>query len=153
MPEPIFRQLDQAVAEVFALMFGRDCQPEASPPPACAPPCIGASVLFSGSLLGACALHLSPTAAAELTHTLTGAARDALPITLLADTAGELCNMIAGCWKSLQPPEIAACALSCPILSHGTCRPVPLFRETVLRLYQFAGHHFRLELSLDSPAT
>ena len=111
------RQLDQAVAEVFAIMLDLACIPApGEPPPA---PCYIASVAFSGTLQGSCAVHLTPASAAELTSSLTGIPLAQVPDDLCADTVAELCNMIAGSWKTRQPTREAACQLSCPTVTLG----------------------------------
>ncbi len=136
----LLQQLDAAVAEVFSLMLGHIC----SPTPTCLIPHPGfiASIAFSGTLTGICALHLGLASAGELASDLTGEPPppdSALP----ADTVGELCNMIAGSWKSRLPPPYAACHLSTP-----TVIPAPLPQQTATRAYRFATHCLTLELTL-----
>lgn len=137
------QQLDDAVAEVFALMLDQSCAPASLHVER--PSGFTAKVAFSGSLEGNCALHLDLRSAGELAETLTGepAGPDsALP----ADTVGELCNMIAGSWKSRLDPHRSACQLSPPVVTEGEQELSA--ERTIVRSYQFNGHCLTLELWL-----
>ena len=143
-PQNLLAQLDQAVSEVFDLMLARACTPAPQQTPAPLPD-LTASVRFSGSLRGACAVHLDFHSAGELTEQLTGeAAAPGSPLS--ADLAGELCNMIAGSWKSRLAPDLAACQLSSPTISTAPhpAVPTPVF---ITRIYHFDPHYFTLQLS------
>jgi chemotaxis protein CheX len=155
MHREIYRQLDDAVAEIFAVMLNLACVPApASDAPALLEPWLLASVSFSGTLDGICILSLDEPAAAELTANLTGIPPDQLASELYADTAGELCNMIAGSWKTRQFNERAACHLSCPTITLGS----PLlpssgrhsgFQKEVTRAYLVPGQSLILHLAFD----
>lgn len=101
-------QLDAAVEEVFEAMLGMVCRPE--PASADTGRGIVASVAFAGPLEGECRLRLTREAALAVTAELMGVTDEALAF----DTVGELCNMIAGSWKSRLPGAESACALSVP---------------------------------------
>lgn len=171
MQQENIAQLDEAVSEVFALMLDRECkpgrcaappllqsigQPQANTQPA---PAICALIRFSGTLRGACSIHLAHSTAAILTAELIGSPADDPEDTLTEDTAGELCNMIAGSWKSRQPEAHASCHLSSPHLSKThlpglTLADTPTtsdspFRYSLTRIYRFEDHCFRLELGFD----
>jgi chemotaxis protein CheX len=141
--QKLLQQLDDAVAEVFSLMLDRPCAPAL----VCLRRDSGftASVAFSGSLEGNCALHLDLSSAGELAEELTGdpAGPDS---DLPADTVGELCNMIAGSWKSRLDANRSACMLSSPIVTEG--RPAVSAEQTIVRSYQFREHCLTLELRL-----
>ena len=60
-------QLDEAVAEVFALMLERTCTPATVSELAPVADALSASVMFSGTLVGTCAVHLATDSLGELT--------------------------------------------------------------------------------------
>ena len=139
----LFKQLDDAVSEVFELMLNRTCIPA----PCCLAlkPGLTALVRFSGALAGDCTVHLDLSSAGDLTEQLTG--EYPLPGSPLpADAVGELCNMIAGSWKSRLEPSLAACQLSSPTICIGANSIESL--ATITRTYRFHPHCFTLQLSL-----
>ena len=138
-PDPFSHLLDDAVSEVFDLMLSFPCTPAL--PSASRPPGFTASVQFSGSLTGSCAVHLDVASANLLTTHLTGQPPEP-DSPLLADIVGELCNMIAGSWKSRLAPPLASCHLSPPTIA-ATVSPA-LYN----RAYQFDQHYLNLELIL-----
>jgi chemotaxis protein CheX len=140
------RQLDQAVAEVLAVMFNLACtsEPLELHPAAAA---VIASVNFTGSLDGICTLALDHPAAAQLTSCLIGIPSSCVSSDLCLDTAGELCNMFAGSWKGAQSHIHDNCKMSCPTIH--SVQPAASFRQTIGRLYRFAGHRFSLTLSFN----
>ena len=171
MHQDTIEQLDKTIAEVFSLMLNRDCNPALScsgpasiqaghsrpgPPPHAG---VTASISFSGSMRGACSIHLPLRTAAAISVELVGPLSEDAAITLSADTAGEICNMIAGSWKSRQADPHATCALSPPKVATADLHvspPPPLspgshvsFRHTLARIYQFEDHCLHLELGFD----
>ena len=171
-PENIM-QLDAAVSEVFALMLGRECAPGLCCPPASlqegvplhtshtSPEGISASISFSGSMRGTCSIRLALGTASVITGELFGPHAAADAGALNADTAGELCNMIAGSWKSRQSEAHASSGLSTPLVttsnlivdnpgqSTSDLGEAPPFRHTLIRVYRFQEHCLRLELGFD----
>ena len=145
MPENLLEHLDEAVSEVFDLMLSRACTPSALP----MEPTAGLTALvhFSGALNGACTIHLDLSSAGELTEHLTGEPPEP-DSPLAADTVGELCNMIAGLWKSRLAPPLAACQLSSPTIGTGYTAQAETQATTVTRSYQFAPHWLTLQLTL-----
>ncbi len=144
-PQNLFQQLDEAVSEVFSLMLQRACTPALACPTAI--PGLSALVRFSGTLNGMCIVHLDLSSADELAEQLTG--EPSLPGSGLAeDTVGELCNMIAGSWKSRLAAPLAGCKLSSPTLHPGVCLPAEENATMVTRSYHFAPYCFTLNLSL-----
>ena len=113
-------------------------------------------ISFTGSLRGACTIHLALRTAATLAGELLGETSDSSGA-LNADTAGELCNMIAGSWKSRQPTDGSSSALSAPTIiaeDLSCCPPANAldpraFRYTLVRTYRFQDHCLRLELAFD----
>ena len=154
MQRDLIRQLDEAVTEVFAVMLNLSCISEVgdghSGNAPERPPCFNASVLFSGPLEGRCCLHLDEPTATQLTSTLMGMSPSEISTALCADTAGELCNMIAGSWKKRHPKDLAASQLSCPIVTLGQCQHgIDNFREDITLLYKFDGHSLTLRLAFN----
>ena len=146
--QAILEQLDDVVLEVFEQMLARSCEPgpcvtgcDAAPEE----PGFAACVQFTGALEGTCALHLDPCSAAQLTESLTGEAPEPDP-ELASDAVGELCNMIAGSWKSRLRPELAACHLSSPRVERSH-KAGPANADTT-RTYSFAPYCLTLQLTL-----
>jgi CheY-specific phosphatase CheX len=101
-------------------------------------------------LRGCCCLQIDQRTAAELTANLIGIPRSEISAALCADTAGELCNMIAGSWKKRHPTDLAASLLSCPIVTLDACHhAASAFRDAVTLLYRFNGHRLALRLAFD----
>jgi chemotaxis protein CheX len=145
----LIQQLDETVAEVFNMMLGRACPPELDccrlalsatctsvegdpiqpAPNSAANPHLTAHIVLSGCVTGACAVCLDLDSAAEVTEALIGMAPGELPDaerdSILADTVGELCNMIAGGWKMRQRGQGANCALSTPQITAQSGNPPP----------------------------
>jgi chemotaxis protein CheX len=152
MQPHLIRQLDDAVAEVFALMLNLACTSEVK---AAAQICnlplesgLTAFAQFSGTMEGLCAVQLNQCAAIEIAANLMGIPTDEVAFDICADTAGELCNMIAGAWKSLQPGLRAACKLSCPEVAVGALHaPVLGFAEAATVCYYFAGQRLTVHLT------
>lgn len=140
MESSAIQHLDDAVAEVFLLMLARTCQPWEG---ACGGEAasLSSQVIFSGTLRGACRLDVPRGAANELTAELTGGHATEV---LTRDTVSELCNMIAGLWKSRQPPPAASCGLSEPKEPEEVAA-----RYTVIRVYRFDPYCLRLVLALE----
>jgi chemotaxis protein CheX len=107
-------QIDAAVTEVFDLMLQRACAPAAC----AAEPGLCACVRFSGAVEGGCEVTLSMTTAVRLTEALLGM-DGAWDEAMVADAVGELCNMIAGGWKSRLGPVEAMCGMSVPAIPGG----------------------------------
>lgn len=150
----ILKQLDDAVREVFALMLDRCCFPQTSC--YCNEQGFTASVLFAGAVQGFCTLHLNGRAAKQLATDLMGeSAEDPIESNILsADTTGELCNMIAGSWKSRLAGGLSICTLSPPkVISYahlGTPKKSsPESNRSLVRSYRFGDYCFSLELIVD----
>jgi chemotaxis protein CheX len=111
MPQDCVNQLDAAVAEVFELMLGKTCAPiEVSNSFDTG---VASTIEISGGLIGSCCLNLSSSAAENAMSALVGECPENHE-EMLEDTAGELCNMIVGTWKSKLSPAQASSKLSVP---------------------------------------
>lgn len=146
MPQDLTCDLDRAVAHIFRVMLALECTPVQN----CAPrairnACISATVCFSGGVAGWFAVAVDSRAARALAAHLTGMPEQELSTNLSSDTVAELCNVIAGNWKSRRPPPLASCTLSPP--SPATHGPEGS-NSTVTRVYSFASHQLMLQLSL-----
>jgi chemotaxis protein CheX len=140
-------QIDGIVAAIFHLMLGRSCG-EADDAVAGRMD-IAAKVLFSGAVEGCCLVEFSVAAARELTEAFLGP-DGVWDDTMVEDAVGELCNMIAGGWKSKLGEQAAACQLSAPKVWRGVgleelsgCG-----KARVARAYGFGGTVFRVELMI-----
>lgn len=137
-------RLDSAVSEVFEMMLERDCSP-AEIADAIAPS-ISARILFSGAIHGECVLFASESVAQVTAEALLGTpSNPGDPMS--ADAIGELCNMIAGGWKSKLGSDEAGCAISPPTISTHDGR-LNLNREAgFLRFYRFEDHVFGVHMN------
>jgi chemotaxis protein CheX len=108
--------MDDAVGEVFELMLGQRC--------AVVDHCaaleagISAKIVFSGTLEGQCVVRVSTAGADRLADALLGGAGD-WDEEMIDDAVGELCNMIAGGWKSRLGAPASVCHLSVPSVARG----------------------------------
>jgi chemotaxis protein CheX len=144
--------LDASVREVFQLMLGVDCQcerrlqvraPEKSES-------VTAVVGFGGLLSGACVLRCNAVAARVIAARLTGMEFDQVDDTV-KDGIGEICNMLAGAWKSKVPNLAANCGLSVPAVITGCDYNLhvqaPEFQ--LRRMYVFEEQSFELTIVCD----
>ena len=111
------QNLDAGVEEVFGLMLGVECRRDTEP---AAPETesVTAVVGFGGMLSGACIFRSGASAALEIAARMTGAEFDSIDDTV-KDGIGEICNMLAGAWKSKVPELAANCGLSVPAVITG----------------------------------
>jgi chemotaxis protein CheX len=111
------RNLDATVEEVFHLMLGVDCRrdPELAIDE---PESVTAMVGFAGLLSGACVFKSGTAAALAIAAQMTGMEFGEIDDTV-KDGIGEICNMLAGAWKSRVPGLAAHCGLSIPAVVTG----------------------------------
>lgn len=113
--------LDASVEEVFRLMLGVHCErakdataietnTEAES--------VTAVVGFGGVLSGACVFRCGALTAMKVAAHMTGMDFDDVDDTV-KDGIGEICNMLAGTWKSKVPGLAANCGLSVPAVITG----------------------------------
>lgn len=115
------QNLDASVQEVFELMLGASCRREKAvrtPDAAGSSECVTAVVGFGGLLSGACMLRCSGVTAAAIAARMTGMEFHGVDDTV-KDGIGEICNMLAGAWKSRVPNLAANCGLSVPAVITG----------------------------------
>ncbi|HTW46806.1 MAG TPA: chemotaxis protein CheX [Acidobacteriaceae bacterium] len=145
-------QLDRAVHEVFSAMMAVDCLPvDDSVVPE--RETISAVIGLAGALSGSMVLHGGICAAISMTERLTGMAPDGLNA-MVCDAVGEVCNMIAGAWKGVDPLLASGCLLSTPTVVAGSSyelfsQRAPLRME---RSYRFADCLFGITLFCESCA-
>ena len=149
--------LDEAVAEIFETMLGQRSSVVDAPPPGahtsakisahiCAHIC--ATIVFSGALDGLCIVQASPATADRLTDALLGAEGD-WDDEMIDDALGEMCNMIAGGWKSRLGPPASVCHLSVPAVSRTSTREKSQKSPaTTRRFYAFDGAILEVALTL-----
>jgi chemotaxis protein CheX len=149
-------QIDEAVAHVFEIMLCQPCTKVDHTPteiPAVPHPNdlgISATIAISGALQGQCAVHLSTAAAAHFTAILLGPDTNwelrNTDEAVIDDAVRELCNMIAGGWKSRLGPLASACHISVPYISYSVPQRRADSPTGIRRLYAFSGS--RLEVIL-----
>jgi chemotaxis protein CheX len=112
--------LDASVEEVFRLMLGVSCSRDerAEAHATENAESVTAVVGFGGLLSGACVLRCSGVGAKEIAARLTGMEFSHVDETV-KDAVGEICNMLAGAWKSKVPNLAAHCGLSVPAVITG----------------------------------
>ncbi len=111
------KNLDASVDEVFRLMLGVACE-RVEGPLAPAPESVTAVVGFGGMLSGACVFRCGADEAMKVAGYMTGMEFSELDDTV-KDGIGEICNMLAGTWKSKVPDLAANCGLSVPAVITG----------------------------------
>lgn len=142
--------LDESVGEVFAMMLGGVAKREGGPV-STVPESVTAVVGFGGVLSGACILRGNTAAACRLAGRLTGQEFAKVDDTV-QDGFGELCNMLAGSWKSKVPELAAHCGLSVPAVISGRDYNLhvqaPAFE--LRHIYRFEDAHFEVRILCDS---
>ena len=142
--------LDTSVKEIFGIMLGASvCRQE----PTVAMPIAGsvtAVVGFGGMLSGACILRATNLSARNLASRMTGQEFTEVDDTV-QDGIGELCNMLAGSWKSKVPELAAHCGLSVPAVITGRDYNLHVQQpEFELRhTYGFDGTYFEVSIVCD----
>lgn len=140
------QELDKVTASVFQAMMSLPCEPFVM----CEKEVVSdtggmsARVEFLGALEGCCVVMLRPGGAVALVRAmldLDATAGDEISV----DAVGELCNMIAGGWKSGLEPDACAAAMTPPQNGPAPCDVAP---ATVSRRYMFAGNVLDVELRL-----
>lgn len=111
------KHLDASVDEVFRLMLGVSIERTEGPLPV-RPESVTAVVGFGGVLSGACVFRLGAEEAIHVAALMTGMEFAEIDDTV-KDGIGEICNMLAGAWKSKMPELAANCGLSVPAVITG----------------------------------
>jgi len=113
--------LTSSVLEVFEMMLGvpRESMQSSLPEMALgAAESVTAVVGFGGILSGACVITCEESSARQIAGRMTGMEFDTLD-DVVKDAVGEICNMVAGAWKSKVPELAASCGLSVPAVISG----------------------------------
>jgi len=144
------RNLDESVEEVFHLMLGVDCRRQPAPA-VIEPESVTAVVGFGGLLSGACVFKSGSSAAMKIAAHMTSMEFDEVDDTV-KDGIGEICNMLAGSWKSKVPNLAANCGLSVPAVITGRDYNLhvqaPEFRLN--HTYRFEDASFEVTIICDS---
>jgi len=141
--EDLMSRLDSAVSEVFEMMLDRNCTPLTTEVDI--NEWITARIRFSGAITGECLVYASQTVAQVAAEALLGTISDPSD-PMVDDAVGELCNMIAGGWKSKLDPNAAVTLISVPAITRD---PVlaPHSGITYNRCYAFQGNVFGVSLA------
>lgn len=113
--------LTSSVLEVFEMMLGIPRESMASGLPGLSlgtTESVTAVVGFGGILSGACVITCDESSARQIAARMTGMEFDTLD-DVVKDAIGEVCNMVAGAWKSRVPELAASCGLSVPAVISG----------------------------------
>ena len=146
-------KLKSSVFEVFKTMLDTECEAEllcVSDASLAQGESVTAVVGFGGILSGACIVTCGESSARQIASRMTGMNFDALDDTV-KDAMGEICNMIAGAWKSRVPELAAHCGLSVPAVITG--RDYNLHMQSpefkILQLYRFDDVRFQIAIVCD----
>jgi chemotaxis protein CheX len=114
--------LDGSVREVFETMLGVECRRETVAETLGdheTEATVTAVVGFGGILSGACVFRCGAPAARQIAARMTGMEFETVD-DIVKDAVGEICNMLAGTWKSRVPDLAANCGLSVPAVITGS---------------------------------
>jgi chemotaxis protein CheX len=138
-------RLDSAVSEVFEMMLDRSCGPVDAE--VGIDERITARIQFSGTMTGECLVYASQTVAQIAAEAMLGAVAQGCD-PMVEDAVGELCNMIAGGWKSKLESSEAVCLISVPAVTRdGTLGSRDEFGMSYHRCYSFQGNVFGVVLA------
>jgi chemotaxis protein CheX len=147
------RNLDESAREVFETMLGVPCSNQSDRALCDADQgmeSVTAVVGFGGILSGACVFRCNALAARRIAECMTGMEFSAVD-DIVKDGIGEICNMLAGTWKSKVPDLAANCGLSVPAVITGSDYRLhvqaPEF--TVCRTYSFNNTYFEMTIICD----
>jgi chemotaxis protein CheX len=108
-------RLDSAVAEVFETMLERSCDPLEGEVDTVEGRIV-ARIQFTGAVDGECLLYASQATASVTAEALLGTPSEPHD-PMVDDAIGELCNMIAGGWKSKLASPDSNCSISTPAVT------------------------------------
>jgi chemotaxis protein CheX len=144
-------QIDDIVADVFQMMLRQSC--EVLGDAAASGIGISAMVLLSGPIEAQCLVEFPHATAKKLASALLGS-EDAAEDAMIEDAVGELCNMIAGGWKSTLGATASASDLSVPAISRSRAPDrIPLngCSLRMRRTYAFDNSPFTVSLAIREP--
>jgi len=143
------RNLDASVEEVFTMMLGIACERDSEPLVTKAES-VTAVVGFGGLLSGACLFKSGSSTAIKIAAAMTGMEIAEVDDTV-KDGIGEICNMLAGGWKSKVPDLAANCGLSIPAVITGREYHLhvqaPEFK--LVHVFRFDGASFEVTIICD----
>jgi chemotaxis protein CheX len=143
------RNLDASVDEVFQLTLGVQCR-RAWETADSDNETVTAVVGFGGQLTGACVFRSGGAAACTIAARMTGQEFPEVDDTV-NDAIGEICNMLAGTWKSKVPELASHCDLSVPavITGHDYKLRIQAPEFTVRHGYRFEDYFFEVTILCD----
>lgn len=132
-------QLDRAVDEVFTMMAGISCVPTESLVEYSHE--VTSIIGLAGSLSGAFVVSVTEADAICITEALTRSQITEFD-SMVSDTMGEICNMLAGVWKGGFRNLASACLLSVPTVFTGKDyrRCMQSMLVCIERSYLFESH-------------
>jgi chemotaxis protein CheX len=141
--------LDRAADEVFSTMMGVGCAPVGRDSGAEAET-ISAVIGLAGALSGSLVLHTSGAAAMRIAERMTGIETTEVDA-MVRDAVGEVCNMVAGAWKGLDPALASGCLLSTPTVVAGSSYELFSQRAPIRieRSYRFEELTFVITISCE----
>ena len=146
-------QLDGVVADVFNIMLRQSCEVVEDTAATAAEIDIVAKILLSGAIDAQCLLEFPKATAIKLTDAFFGS-QDDWEDALIEDAIGELCNMIAGGWKSALGATASASGLSVPAISRARApdrNPPNGCSLRMRRTYAFDNSPFTVSLTIREP--
>jgi chemotaxis protein CheX len=144
-------QIDGIVADVFHMLLQQSCDVVGDA--AAAGIDISAMVLLSGAIEAQCLVEFPQATAKKLTDAFLGCENN-WENALIEDAVGELCNMIAGGWKSKLGAAASTSDLSVPAISRsrGPARNSLNGRHLKMRrTYAFDNSPFTVTLAIRQP--
>jgi chemotaxis protein CheX len=139
-------RLDSAVSEVFETMLERSCDPMEGEVDTVEGKIV-ARIQFTGAVDGECLLYASQATASVTAEALLGSPSEPQD-PMVDDAIGELCNMIAGGWKSKLASPDSDCSISTPAVTRkGLDGYRTQFGTKFSRNYSFQGNVFGVVLA------
>ncbi len=139
-------RLDSAVSEVFETMLERSCDPLEGEVDTVEGRIV-ARIEFTGAVDGECLLYASQATASVTAEALLGTPSQPHD-PMVDDAIGELCNMIAGGWKSKLASPQASCLISVPAVTRDGLEGYQArFSTKFSRNYSFQGNVFGVVLA------
>jgi chemotaxis protein CheX len=144
-------QIDGIIADIFQMMMQQSC--EVVEDTDASGICIAAKILLSGLIEAQCLVEFPQATAKKLANALLGS-EDTWEDAMIEDVVGELCNMIAGGWKSKLGAAASVSDLSVPAISrsHAPHRiPLNGCSLRMRRTYAFDNSPFTVSLAIREP--
>jgi chemotaxis protein CheX len=144
--DEVVTRLDSAVSEVFETMLERSCDPMEGEVDTIEGHIV-ARIQFTGTVDGECLLYASHATASRTAEALLGTPTEPHD-PMVDDAIGELCNMIAGGWKSKLSSHESSCVISVPAVTRDGLEGYRTqFGTKFSRNYSFQGNVFGVVLA------